>query len=205
MHKQILSSNTDLLVGDWNTSPLQLSSVTCDRKFVGMPSYLPSVSYDVSSYPPSVDLMCARTGMFQCVLSPVQIKKLQKVKKNPRGQMKGFPSDHVPVEFLVTKPLEPDWKMRIATWNVCNFDEADHESAKIGFDRVEKVERYSKLLEHVETLLSRNDVLCLQEVPFDFFDSLLLPRVVHKKGYTVESKSLRDKSCKSAYHLVIIS
>ena len=170
----------DVVLGDFNATHgamLDVSVAGTTHDHATMPSYLPAPSYSVAAWPPSFDQVVVRRPL-QVALADAQMWKLQKVKLWPRKQMwsRCIPSDHVPVEAVVRGVAGAN-ELRVATWNVAdpwyyNQHHNDNTPAE-GFERQFEAERCSLVLQTVGTLVERNQVVALQEVPH-----MLVQRVV---------------------------
>lgn len=162
-----LFSQTDIVLGDMNAHHVHMHDsfgATC--KCVHMPSYLPSCENASAMTPPAFDMCVYKVPKLSATLAPKQVTRLQKIKGCPRDAIasRGLSSDHVSVEFLV------DFHgtvARCATWNVADPEYYSHTfpSALAGFDLEKEGERQRQVVQQIVTLLSRNDIVALQEVP----------------------------------------
>ena len=163
----------DMVMGDFNTTILGMlhNAVTHNHAVATMPSYLPCQDYYYSSKPPAFDQVVVKRPQLQVALNPKQQWRLQKVKDNPRGQMKsiGCPSDHVPVEAIITHGTQPDSyaPVNVATWNVADpfYFAQYHVGPAIGFESEGEEVRLDKIVDVVKVLMQRNSIVGLQEVP----------------------------------------
>ena len=164
----------DVVIGDFNAqlgSMLDVSVDAVTHASATHPSYLPAVDYKQAAAPPSFDQAVVKRPL-SVRLATKQMWTLQRVKLNPRKQMlsRSIPSDHVPVEVVVCGTKQTAPTLRLATWNCADpwYFGAFHKSsstATTGFVPEYEEERLGLLLRTVETLLDRNDVVGLQEVP----------------------------------------
>ena len=171
----------DVVLGDFNATHgamLDVSVAGTTHDHATMPSYLPAPSYSVAAWPPSFDQIVVRRPL-QVALADAQLWKLQKVKEMPRKQMWShcIPSDHVPVEAVVRGVAGAD-ELRVATWNVADpwYYNKYHDNTKTaaeGFVYEFEDQRCNLVLQTVDTLVERNQVVALQEVP-----RMLVQRVV---------------------------
>lgn len=172
----------DMVMGDFNTTILGMlhNAVTHNHAVATMPSYLPCRDYDYSSKPPAFDQVVVKRPQLQVELSPKQQWRLQKVKRNPRGQMEsiGCPSDHVPVEAIVTRGTQPERHapVNVATWNVADpfYFAQYHVGPAVGFESAREEGRLNKIEDVVKVLMSRNSIVGLQEVPFPIAEDIKL-------------------------------
>lgn len=163
----------DMVMGDFNTTILGMlhNAVTHNHAVATMPSYLPCRDYDYSSKPPAFDQVVVKRPQLQVELNPTQQWRLQKVKRFPRGQMEsiGCPSDHVPVEAIITHGTQPKLHapVKVATWNVADpwYFAQYHIGPAIGFESNAEEVRLDKIVDVIKVLMARNSIVGLQEVP----------------------------------------
>jgi len=164
----------DIVIGDFNAqfgSMLDVSIDAVTHASATHPSYLPAVDYKQAAVPPSFDQAVVKRPL-SVRLAAQQMWKLQRIKLNPRKQMlsRSIPSDHVPVEVVVCGTQQTAPTLRLATWNCADpwYFGAFHKNgstATTGFVPEYEEDRLELILEAIETLLDRNDVVGLQEVP----------------------------------------
>lgn len=193
---KVLDSH-DIILGDLNTTRGGLLSILRDTHLgVCRPSYLPSKTFESAGWPPCFDHILIRKKKSERVrLCSTQVLALPKVKKNPRGNIQRLEwcSDHVPVEADV---FVQGIAGRFATWNVAdpiyyakmnsqNLDLAANIMS--GFEHFDETQRQCEIRSVVDTLLSRNDLVALQEVPIDLSPVLRVDGIA--LGFEVDTAS----------------
>lgn len=174
-------SSIDVILGDLNTSWFALTNIFGTTHVdASRPSYLPSGTHVFRAFtPPAFDHVLARRTSLSVEIAKQQMWTLPfKVADNPRSWMRTLKmcSDHVPLETVVRH------QMSGASWRCCTWNVADpwymaqrhpENSDKIfrGFMRDETV-RLDRVRAAVQTLMERNDMVALQEVPATLVESI---------------------------------
>ena len=178
--------NNNIILGDMNTNEFNLvkRNIIDDTnyRYLKIPSYLPYIDDNRKTtpmmiYTPRFDNVIVNSNLsvfpakYQMYNFPFKLD----AKPNPKSYIQywNLVSDHAPIEAVVIKNNKI--KLNVATFNVCDplyYTRFYDDAHTMGFDINTEHIRKKRIIDMIQILINKNNIVGLQEVPYDIIPSL---------------------------------